>query len=435
MNHKHISAPIIFSCILCNMLATTALVSYAQATNSKYLNSSDQKILNQYIESLGKETICFDSSNIKQFWIDKTVVSKDDSIEICLNDNSESIPLKVQLANVNETIDCNILVVSDSSSLQFDILNNSMKTISSSKDGEMLLQYHVSSAQFHLEDTLDYCFYLKFKSNNTNNVSVRKIVLSFSKNKKTSFLSSPGTLHIVPDSIQNPSQCKTLEDNPKSFIVSGTKIELISSKKIYVTNNHIQTSATIKNTGNQPARIHIGYAPYTLDHNRIYQYNNPYKDGIILHVLDSKANSNQLLVDAYPAWEKGCFLALNAKEDLSDFPNSSIILNPITDIKEKDSSHAEIFLKDPLQNEIKKGTQVRIHSPHGNTYIYMNVQLLQPGEEVTLKSTIHKDNNFLAYSGWALCRGTYYVVPIFLSLSVDSSKESTILIKDFTVSY
>ena len=286
-----------------------------------------------------------------------------------------------------------------------------------------------------MEDTLSYGFYIRFKTKTENTVSIRKIVLSFSNNKNCSFLSSPGTLRITPDIIQNVLRSKIIAEKPNSFSVSAKRTELLSSKKIYVTTNHLQTTVTIKNIGDTPTSVYVGYAPYTLDHQRIQKKNSPYKEGKILKVLESQANSNKVLVDSYAEWEKGCFLALNAKEDLSDFPNYSIIDSPIVDMKKIDDSHAEIVFERPLQKGIEKGIQVRIQSPIGESYLYKNIQTLQPGEEVTFQSTIHKDDNFLAYSPWALCRGTYYVVPLILSYSVDRDKENTILITDFTVSY
>ena len=65
----------------------------------------------------------------------------------------------------------------------------------------------------------------------------------------------------------------------------------------------------------------------------------------------------------------------------------------------------------------------------------MNDKILQPGEMVTFKSAIKKDDNYFMFSLKAFCHGTYYVIPLILSNSLDSDKENTILITDFSVSY
>ena len=83
---------------------------------------------------------------------------------------------------------------------------------------------------------------------------------------------------------------------------------------------------------------------------------------------------------------------------------------------------------------IKEGTKVRIHGV-GGSYLYTNLKVLQPGEEQVFTSTIEKDESSCEYSSKAFPRGVYYVVPLILSYSIDSSKVNTIQIYDYAISY
>lgn len=393
---------------------------------------ANEALIYQYIQSKGEGIISFDASNIKQFWIDNSVVSNKDSFEVLLK-NKESIPLKIQLANVNETQDCKIEVVAETKDFCFSVLNNVSKNVSSSTSENDFLNYKVASAVLHLEDTAGSSFSLVFMSKNYNILNIKRIILSFSDNHKSTFLSSPGVLIITGNDVTGGGK-KEIHENENSFSISGNWFGIYSKKKILVSDTPITNSVTIKNIGDKTTMIYFGYAPHSEKGQQINGKNIPYKNiNQILTVISSEDNSNKIIVDSYPEWTKGCYLALNAKEDLSDFPNFSFI-GTIAEARTIDDKRTEIILDKQIK-AIKEGTKIRVQSLPGNTYLYTNIKRLPPGEEIKLFSTIKKDDSFFEYSPEALCKGTYYVTPLIISTSIDPKEESTILIKDFSVSY
>ena len=395
--------------------------------------AKDSALLDSFIQSKGYgNTIIFSSSNIKQFWIDKSVVSQNNLIKVLVKD-SKSIPYKIQLANVNEKQDCKVDIISNRPDLKFSILNSDSKVISDSKNEDNFINFNIASAAFHLEDTSSSSFYLQISSSRASDeLEINKIVLSFSDNKESRFLTSPGKLVITAFNCTGPI-VKTEAEN--SFFAKGKTINLISKNKIYVSDNTFSNSVTVKNVGDVKTRIFLGYAPYTKEGKIINQCNNPYKSGKILKVVSAATGSNTITVDSEPEWTKNCYLVLDAKEDLSDFPNHSFVDGTIQDVKKIDNDHFEILFSKPNKKEIKVGTRVRVQSPVGSTYIYTKNKILLPGEEVTLSSDIAKDDAYLRFGTEKFCRGTYYVVPILLSFSIDSTEENSVQISNYTVSY
>ena len=126
------------TCILSLFLIVSMIISfseaYAQASSKN--NSKDQSLLDQYIKTKGPQTIVFDQSNIKQFWVDNSVISYQESFSILLNskqdDNNESVPLKIQLSNVLGTQKCTIEVITECPDLSFSILKDSSNLLSNS---------------------------------------------------------------------------------------------------------------------------------------------------------------------------------------------------------------------------------------------------------------------------------------------------------------
>lgn len=412
-------------------------VVFAQSKKETEANSNES-LLNQYVKSKGNAVIVFDSSNIKQFWIDKTVVSRNHSIDILLEGNktNESVPLKIQLANVSESQDCRIDVISDESGLEFSVLNDQSKKISSSKKEDDFLNYSIASGVFHLEDTAGHAFYLVFNSKKTESISIKKIILSFSDNKNSNFLNSPGVIKYTGAFIEPSPSFKISNTNDNSFSVTGKRSIIFSAKKIYTRDNTISRSIKIKNTGDAPATVYICYAAYTKDGIKLFACNYPYKKtSKTMSVISSSNGSNKIIVDSYSDWAKGCILAMNAKDDLSDIPNTTLFEGKIVEIKQLDNGQAEITLDKPLKSAVAKGTKVRVHGTTGS-YPYTHiVKSLKAGEEQILNSTIKKDDQFLEYSSKTLSRGVYYVVPLILSYSDDATKENTIQISDYSISY
>lgn len=396
--------------------------------------ANDEALLDSFIQSRGySNTIIFSSINIKQFWIDHSVVSQDNTIKISMN-NSKSIPYKIQLANVSELQDCKVDIISNRPDLMFSVLDNNLKVISDSKNENSFIHYNIASASFHLEDTNNFSFYLQISSSNkVDDITINRIILSFSDNKESHFLSSPGNLIITESNCSGPIQKMDAEN---SFSAKEKYIKLISHNKIYVSDNTLSNSTTVKNIGDTQTTVYLGYALYTKEGKLIDRRTTPYNGNKILRVVSAEKGRNTIIVDSEPEWKKGCYLALNAKEDLSDFPNHSWVDGTIQDVKKIDNDHFEIHFSKPNQKGIKAGTLVRVQYPDGAPYLYTNTQTLLPGEEANLSSEITKDDNTYHEVGTKkLCRGAYYVVPILLSNTTDTSKENTIQISKFTVSY
>ena len=161
------------------------------AQEKKNSPTSDSKILDDYITAKYVHPIVLSSSNIKQFWTEKTVYSKDETINILLEkDKSES--LKIQLANVIETQDCKIDIIAESKDISFSVSNSNKKALSASHQEDDFIQYHVYSSSFHLEDTKDFSFYISFSSKNDSHIAIKRIAISFSSNPNSAFSGSLG---------------------------------------------------------------------------------------------------------------------------------------------------------------------------------------------------------------------------------------------------
>ena len=195
-------------------------------------------------------------------------------------------------------------------------------------------------------------------------------------------------------------------------------------------------SVKINNIGNVATRVYLAYAPYTKEGVRIDSRNNRYKgESNIVRIVEAKKNSNKVIVDSYPKWEKNCVLVLNVKEDFSDFPNSTFVGGVIEKIDETDNGQSIITLSKPISDGIKKGTPVRIQARAGADCIYPAYKTIEPGEEVVFQTQIKMDNSFREYSPKAFCKGTYYISPLIISNSMDPQSNNTVLITDCTISF
>lgn len=413
--------------LMLGLLFVSALV-FAQKKESD--DKSNDALLNQYVKSKGNSLIVFDSSNIKQFWVDNSVVSKDNSINILLRKSNQqgfdSIPLRIQLANVWNSQDCKVEVISETADLDFSTLNGKQKDLSVSSPDDKFINYSVNSSVFHLEDVPEKAFFLKFSTKKSSVLSIKRIVLTFPNN--ANFLSSPG---VLKGTIENLSTASTVRNMDDMASVTGKRTVLNTNKNIIVSNNtSVQSSAKIKNIGETQARLFIGYTLFSRDSVKLDSKNYPY-DNTIIKVVSSEENSKTIIVDSMPSkWTKGCYIALNAEEDLSDIPNMTLSEGKIQEIKELPDGHAEITLDKPFKNALKENTKLRIHGSGGNFFYTTNI-LLNPGQEESFKSFIPKDESMTQYSYKVFPKGVYYVQPSILSYSQDSNTDNTILIIEF----
>ena len=133
-----------------HLLSLAVLVLCGTLSAQTSTDSNDSALLDNYMKNTIASThIVFDSSNIKQFWIDKSVFSQKDSFSILLlKSNSsvfESIPLKIQLANVDETMGCRVDVISRSKDFDYSITNSINMALATSSESSSFIDYNIIS--------------------------------------------------------------------------------------------------------------------------------------------------------------------------------------------------------------------------------------------------------------------------------------------------
>ena len=223
------------------------------------------------------------------------------------------------------------------------------------------------------------------------------------------------------------------EFDKDTFDIIGKRTQIFSKKDFYISDKNISARIQVKNTGKVATQLYLGYVVYSQDRLRLNRCHYPYKgNNLILNVVSASKGRNIITLDNYPEWEKNCTVAIGAKGDLSDIPNSSLINGKIVEIQRLDNGYANIVLDRPLDRDLKPTDQLRIHGTP-KTYIYTNRQLLLPDEEIVLSSNMHKDNKYKDFVSRAFFRDVYYVKPILLSYSQNPNEFNSIAIKDFRV--
>jgi hypothetical protein len=245
-------------------------------------------------------------------------------------------------------------------------------------------------------------------------------------------LISPGLLTLSNDMINCSNE---YHFNDKGLVATGKLTRIYSNKRILIADNECNSAIKIKNIGNTPTQLYVGYEIFSKEGLHLDGRNYPFDiNEPILSVRDHVANDAKIIVDHYPKWGKNCYLSLNAKEDFSDVPTTDLADGKILDVKKKINGFAEIIMDKPQSKTIPPGTKVRINGFNGS-YIYTNKKELQPNEEYLFCAKIKKDNDSFQYSSDAFSRGVYYVIPLILSYSSNREQENTILIEDYSVSY
>jgi len=408
-------------------------ILFAQAGKAQ---NKDNELIENYMKSKANSPyISFDASNIKQFWIDKSVSAQNGNINILLNkskDTFESVPLKIQLANVDKTQDCRVDIITDSPDIDFSVVNSKSKVLSTKTEQDTFIQYTITSASFHLEESDSFSFNLKMSSKKSDIARIKGIYLSFERNGN--YLASPGKINFTKDNvlIEN-AVCKN--DNPGILEITGKTSRIVAKSKILTNNNEFNISVKVKNTGTKPTNISVGFIPYTKNGVKLDLTNYPFNNiNNVLKVISSDKGKGTIIVNKYPEWSARCCLSMNAKEDLSDVPSTTLVNGTIAAIKKLEDGHAEITMSTPLTENLEEGMLLRVNGIW-HPYLYTNEKRLNPGEEESFKATIKHDDQFLRFSKEAISRGVCYVVPVVLSYSVDSKEENTVEVKDFSVSY
>lgn len=395
---------------------------------------NDNELLDKYIAAQGyKAKIEFNEKNIKQFWINNDVVVKDKKIVILNNQDNHTERKVIKLKNVNEAQDCKIEIFSKDDNVVFSVFNKNEIMLSKSSLDRTFLDYKVYSATIHLEETKDFTLYIEFASESIKEYEINKIILSFTKNDKSTYSSSPERLVIDSKDLFVGGNGKI---NRSEFIeVEGTKSIIIVNRKILVANETIKSKMKIKNCSSTPINIYIGYALYNQKDSWISGMNFPYNNlNKVFRIVSSKENDDTLYVDSYPDWAPNCSIALNADESLSDIPNMNLLDGKIIKVEKIDDKRSSIKLNKPLVKPVSEGTHARINGLGGN-YLYTDSGVLSPYEEKEFSSSITYNENHIEYTSKYLPRGTYYIKPIILSYSVDGNEKNTIRIMDYVIDY
>lgn len=405
---------------------------------SQTVDTNVEDLIQQYVQSRGTGIITFDTSNIKQFWIDNSVIGEKEHFTVLLNQTNQSahqsIPLKIQLANVNEWQDCTIEVLTESPDVEFTVLNSQNKILSSSSKQDNFINYTSLASTFHIEDTPDSAFLLKFSSSKSSEAKIKKVILSFSKNAKSRYLYPPGKLVITKDNIKVSSSGKLIPNDSGSFSLTGKNVNATSSNFICSFDNTLSSSVKIKNNGNAPVRITLSFASYNKKHERLDIRSYPYaNNNQILKVIHSESNSTSIVVDSYPdKWAKSLYLAMDAKEDMSDIPNTNILEGRIVDIKKLENNQAEIQLNKTVGQAIPEGTALRLHGK-GITNVNIETKTIQPGKEEILSGSFQKDDAF--FEKYSFGEYLFYCKPLLTTESLDANEDINILVSDFIINY
>ena len=235
---------------------------------------NDSKLVEEFIKAKGfSNAIIFDSSNIKQFWTESSVLSKDNSISIYLKDKT-SEPFNIQLANVLETQDCTIQVITEDQDIRFTILDKDSKTISKSHKEDDFIRYHILASVIHLEDTQDFSFRVRFSSDDNYLISIKKIILSFSDNKQSRYIGSHGFEQLA----------KEIENEGESVVDSEVKLKINKeNNKIFV-----KIPGDLANSENLKMSFHI----FPIDKKDL----DPSRDKFGFNNKDSLLNSKKVVI-------------------------------------------------------------------------------------------------------------------------------------------
>ncbi len=394
---------------------------------------SDLQLTERFIQAKGMfSPIIFDATNIKQFWIDKSVASLDGKIRIQFSEGKKTRPLRIQLANVNEAQDCQIDIITKETDLDLQVCNSNGAVISLKSEKEDFLNYHIISSVVHLEEANDFSFDVLFSSNTLISIDIEKIILSFSSNKDSSFLLSPNHFSFSKDDL---TLRNCAYDKRNGLVIKGITSILESKKKLLVSDCTFSASCKVSNVGETPVKIYLGYTLYDKNRKKIDNRNYPYASSPRnLTVLASEVGSDKIIVDSMEQWRKDCFIAYEIKDDFTDIPFSPLLKERVVEMKQLPDGTAEITLQSPLTESLEKGTSIRINGP-GGQYLYTNVADIKPQEEISLKASISRDLGFNQYSSKALSRGIYYILPVMLSFSQDSKTENIIEIKELVIDF
>ena len=186
---------------------------------------------------------------------------------------------------------------------------------------------------------------------------------------------------IIEEVKVSPEGAKQFVTAPKIIDMDGKKVFATPPRSYYTYSlkkkitvdpaKKYKVSVKVKQLGEVPALVYIGFIPYDAK-NRIirphYGSNNTKGSATTLTAAVAKGATSITVTDA-SKWKKGkhYFIAFNVKDDMSDIPNFAFA-GVITKI-EKTGDVYTVSFKKPLGVSYPVGTKVRQHRS-GGTYVY-----------------------------------------------------------------
>ncbi len=140
--------------------------------------------------------------------------------------------------------------------------------------------------------------------------------------------------------------------------------------------------------GGKPAKVYLGFVPFDGKNRQITPAMIYINVRSLTEVAEAAKKGDQVIkvkdASKWDAKSPYSFVALGAKEDLSDLPNGNCIFNQpgIT----QNGEVWEITMRKPLTKDIAAGTPVRQHFA-GSSYIY-TAGMLKPTEQWTTKKGV-----------------------------------------------
>ena len=343
------------------------------------------------------------------------------------------MPNKIQLKNIFENYMCKVEIITENPDLRFSITDSKKKKIGDSSLEEEFLNYNVVTAIFNFEEITDDSFFVDFYSDKNSFLSIKKIILSFSNNPKSSFLVSPGKLDIAKD---NTIVTGSVSKDEESFVVSGKKITIKAKNNIFVTDNQFDLSAKVKNVGNTASAVYVGYIPYSKDGTPLEARYFPYKgNNQLLKVVNWETNSNVIKTESISDWARNCYVVKMPDSGTNALKDQVFFSGRIKDVVKNADGTADIVLDKPIDNlSLKKGDCIRINETNGG-YVFTNTKTIQPGEEAIFNSSIQKDSSVNYYSNKHLLKEFYYVKPVIMFYGATTKDELSLLVEEFSVSF
>jgi uncharacterized protein YqfB (UPF0267 family) len=182
-------------------------------------------------------------------------------------------------------------------------------------------------------------------------------------------------------------------------------------------------SFDIKNGADtKPATFYAGYYCHDKNGRRIYHENVTFHQNTFTTLTkDVKVGDKTITVKDASKWHRGCSIAFNAKEDLSDLPNYTTF-GTITKIEKKDNEWVLTFNK-AMNKAYPAGTAVRNHRPGGYVYAIISAPAKDwQTKTKTVQGVNKRAGNNTILNFWP---GTATIIPMIL-VNWDFKRKDTV---------